>query len=178
MVAEMSDIKDESRLDSVGLKALELMQQVIEKKMRLQELIKAGSINLAKSRYIMGNRNVSVSQLPTEDSVPFWALRKVENSYSNENGIKTPVFTLLVNQPLKKTKSVEANVSEGCTEDTRPSSDPLHWFGVLVPQNMRVAQESFKKAVDLSIEIANLQSHLEALRIEFCALKFEKMKLT
>ncbi|KAK3920842.1 Coiled-coil domain-containing protein 115, partial [Frankliniella fusca] len=177
MVAKACNGQDNDTLDSLGLKALDLMQQVVEKKLKLQELIQTGSINLAKSRYIMGNRNVSSSQLPTEETAPFFALRKVESSYLEDDGTKTPIFTLLINQPLKKTKSTNAPESQDCSEDTRPSPDPLQWFGVLVPQNLRVAQDSFQKAVDISIEIANLQSNLESLRVEFCTLKLEQMKL-
>ncbi|XP_034248958.1 coiled-coil domain-containing protein 115-like [Thrips palmi] len=168
----------EEKLDSLGLRALELMQQVVQQKLKLQEHIKAGSINLAKSRYIMGQRNVSTSQLPTQDSEPFRALRKVQRSVSQENGIDTNVFSSIVNEPPKKQKSEKAGELEECDGDSRTSSDPLHWFGVLVPQNLRLAQSSFKKAVDLSVQIVNLQMQLEALRIEFCSVKLEQMKLT
>lgn len=172
------DRESEGKLDDLGLRALQLMQQVVQEKMKLQEHIKTGSINLAKSRYIMGNRQVSISQLPTEDSEPFRALRKVERSVSQENGINTNVFSPLVNEPLKKQKSDKPSEMEESESGTRTSYDPLHWFGVLVPQNLRIAQDSFKKAVDLSVQIANLQMQLEALRVEFCSIKLEQMKLT
>lgn len=172
------DLSSEGKLDNLGLRALELMQQVVQQKMTLQEHIKAGSINLAKARYIMGNRSVSTSQLPTQDSEPFNALRKVELSLSNENGVETNIFSLLVNEPPKKQKSEKPLELVELKSDTRTSCDPLNWFGVLVPQNLRLAQDSFKRAVDVSVQIANLQMQLEALRVEFCSIKLQQMKLS
>lgn len=175
--AQSSSAGSEARLDDLGVKALELMQQVISHKMKLQEHIKMGSINLAKSRYIMGNRNVSASQLPTEDSMPFDALCRVEHSSSLVDDVETSIFTLNNVEPKTKKKLGKCDELSDCVNDSQPSCDPLHWFGVLVPQNLRMAQTSFKRAIELSAEIASLQAHLESIRIEFCTLKLEQLKL-
>uniref|UniRef100_UPI003AABBA42 coiled-coil domain-containing protein 115 n=1 Tax=Centroberyx gerrardi TaxID=166262 RepID=UPI003AABBA42 len=39
-----------------------------------------------------------------------------------------------------------------------PQQDPLKWFGILVPQSLKQAQSSFKQVIELSAEIATLQS--------------------
>lgn len=174
---DSSTQEDGDMLDILGLKALKLMQDIVKLKMELQEHMKVGSINLAKSRYIMGNRNVSSSQLPTEDSTPFRSLCTVERSTSMRNGIEAPSFVLQVHEPQKKQMAEKKNELQDCINNSCSSNDPLHWFGVLVPQNLRVAQEAFKKAIHLSIEVANLQALLEATRIEFCTLKLGQMNL-
>jgi hypothetical protein len=43
-----------------------------------------------------------------------------------------------------------------------PAKDPLKWFGILVPSSLRDAQRSYNRAIELSLELANLQSLLEA----------------
>lgn len=179
MVSENSSQQDDgARLDILSLKVLQLMQQIVKQKLKLQELIKEGSINLAKSRYIMGNRNVSSSQLPTEDSAPFTAFCKVEQSTINVNGVEAPTFKPVVEAPQKKqNRNKTMDEQQDCSQESRLSSDPLQWFGVLVPQNLRTAQEFFKKAINLSVEIVNLEVQLEALRLEFCTLKLEQIKI-
>ncbi|XP_041801136.1 coiled-coil domain-containing protein 115 isoform X2 [Chelmon rostratus] len=39
-----------------------------------------------------------------------------------------------------------------------PQQDPLKWFGILVPQSLKQAQLSFKQVIELSAEIAALQT--------------------
>ncbi|KAM4611132.1 coiled-coil domain-containing protein 115 [Polymixia lowei] len=42
--------------------------------------------------------------------------------------------------------------------DQNPQQEPLKWFGILVPQSLKQAQSSFKQVIELSAEIATLQS--------------------
>ncbi|KAF1390450.1 hypothetical protein PFLUV_G00058170 [Perca fluviatilis] len=42
--------------------------------------------------------------------------------------------------------------------DQNPQQDPLKWFGILVPQSLKQAQSSFKQVIELSAEIATLQT--------------------
>ncbi|KAM6930073.1 coiled-coil domain-containing protein 115 [Lycodopsis pacificus] len=42
--------------------------------------------------------------------------------------------------------------------DQNPQQDPLKWFGILVPQSLKHAQSSFKQVIELSAEIATLQT--------------------
>ncbi|XP_010745476.2 coiled-coil domain-containing protein 115 [Larimichthys crocea] len=42
--------------------------------------------------------------------------------------------------------------------DQNPQQDPLKWFGILVPQSLKQAQTSFKQVIELSAEIAALQT--------------------
>jgi hypothetical protein len=50
-----------------------------------------------------------------------------------------------------------------CEENGSVSaSDPVKWFGYLVPQNLRHAQRGFHVALELVVQSANIQSELEA----------------
>ena len=43
---------------------------------------------------------------------------------------------------------------------TKSASDPLKWFGFMVPQPLRQAQIDFKKAAGLSVQLANVQYNI------------------
>ena len=45
-------------------------------------------------------------------------------------------------------------------EESTPSKEPIKWFGILVPQSLRQSQSSYQKAIDVSIECANLQNEI------------------
>ncbi|CAJ1085143.1 coiled-coil domain-containing protein 115 [Xyrichtys novacula] len=47
-----------------------------------------------------------------------------------------------------------------------PQQDPLKWFGILVPQSLKQAQSSFKQVIELSAEIATLQTAMLKTRQE------------
>lgn len=55
------------------------------------------------------------------------------------------------------------------------NQDPLKWFGVLVPQTLRLSQKSFQNAIQLAVEMANLQHRL--LTIKSCYQELEKAQV-
>ncbi|XP_076022843.1 vacuolar ATPase assembly protein VMA22 [Genypterus blacodes] len=50
--------------------------------------------------------------------------------------------------------------------EQNPQQDPLKWFGILVPQSLKGAQSAFKQVIELSAEIATLQSAILDTREE------------
>lgn len=38
--------------------------------------------------------------------------------------------------------------------------DPINWFGILVPQTLRSARDCYEKAIELSVESANVRQHI------------------
>ncbi|XP_055788756.1 coiled-coil domain-containing protein 115 isoform X2 [Salvelinus fontinalis] len=57
------------------------------------------------------------------------------------------------NDPWTETEPATSSKPE-----PNPQQDPLKWFGILVPQTLKQAQASFKQVVELSAEMAALQS--------------------
>ncbi|XP_069503673.1 coiled-coil domain-containing protein 115 [Ambystoma mexicanum] len=55
--------------------------------------------------------------------------------------------------------------------------DPLKWFGILVPQSLKHAQNSFRQGVTLASEVAELQSSIEATRTKYQKLLLKKQQL-
>lgn len=55
--------------------------------------------------------------------------------------------------------------------------DPLHWFGLLVPQSLRQSQASFRRAVELSCRAATLQGRLAFWKVQFLRKMKRKREL-
>jgi len=58
-------------------------------------------------------------------------------------------------------KKLEAEDSSGKPASSK--SDPLKWFGFLVPNSLRQSQKCFQKAVEFSVDCANIQSEIDAV---------------
>merc|ERR1712243_191490 len=43
------------------------------------------------------------------------------------------------------------------------TKDPIKWFGVLSPPSLRQSQTSFKSAIELAIDCANIQSEIQGV---------------
>lgn len=174
------------------IRALELMEKHIQCKLKLQEIMKSGCLDLAKARYIMGTHNVSYLQLPTEESAEIEALRTVSVSVETGKNLEHTVFKLCIVNPenvLSEKQKEEGSLrkrkgkdEEKCKEgdDLSPkkcegngiltATDPIKWFGCLVPQNLRHAQKGFHTALEVVVQSTNIQSELEST-----CKKFEKL---
>jgi|ERR1700753_464852 len=87
--------------------------------------------------------------------------RKVVVEEVGENSI--PKFSITSSTVKEKPEKADAAASS----DTQHSSDPIHWFGVLIPQPLRDAQAQFNSLVDISISrILNLTGEMRQLEIE------------
>lgn len=99
------------------------------------------NINLY-SRYAQGPQTVTMSQLPSEDGREFNALKTIKRT---NNEFDAPEFDLELHDVDKETDHVE----------------PINWFGILVPQSLRTAQDRYEKAIELVVESANVEQRLK-----------------
>ena len=123
-------------------------------------------------------------QLPNENWEPFEADKKIKLSQCmrQEIGVKFNYLSLETGETeVDKKEKVETLGSELIhrgqssntkEEETKTASndnqkvvkkDPLKWFGFLVPNSMRQSQRHFSKAIELSVEAANVQSEIRAV---------------
>lgn len=145
MASKESSTADE--LDELCVRVLELMNENIKCKLDLERALKSGCMDLAKTRYILGNTNsVSATKIPTED------ISASSTIVSTNEGEK-------VSFELKK-------------EVTK--LDPLKWFGILVPSNLRQSQAWFSKTLDLSVQSANIGNDLSAVMDQYKTLLQKK----
>ena len=145
--------------------------------------MKSSCLDLAKARYIMGTHNVSYLQLPTKESAEIRALRTVTASVETGKNLEHTVFKLCTVNPenvLSKKQEEEGSLRKRTGKDEEKykerddlspkkcegngfvtATDPIKWFGCLVPQNLRQAQKGFHTALEVVIQSANIQSELE-----------------
>lgn len=126
--------------DKLLIDMLDLIEQSVLCKMNIESTANAGQLLLAKSRYIQGPQTVSKSQLPTENSNDFHAIKTVTR---NEGEI---------------CDELQLNVHK--IDKENGFVDSIRWFGVLVPRSLHLAQERFNRAVELVVESANIQTKL------------------
>ncbi len=122
-------------LDELTMKQVDLVDEQLVLMSKVSSLLTSGFIDLAKSRYISGEKTVSTTQIPGEDSV-------VE-AVTTVNRTSTNRLTVSRNE-------------EG--------SDPIKWFGVLVPSSLRQSQQAFKQVLETAVDIINIRREwLESL---------------
>ena len=154
----------EEELDELALRILELMNQYIVCKVNIENYIKSGCIDLAKARYINGNRSISALQLPTEDATGirakfkvlpaevegkynFHKYQSVDNLCSDEHSLSSSFNSIDLNSTEEKSRKFP--------------NDPLKWFGFLVPQSLRQSKNTFEKCLEIVIENVNVQLELQ-----------------
>lgn len=148
VMSELNLKEIENELDELSVRILELMNDNINTKMNIERTVRSGCLDLAKTRYIMGNTtSVSAMKIPTEDLT---ATSTVISSHEEEEKLSYE----LKRETVQKISSEEKlrNINK----------EPLKWFGVLVPTNLRQAQSWFLKALDISVQSANIVADLNA----------------
>ena len=178
-LTKRQEVNDE--LDSLSYQLLVLSQDLIQVKLQLEEQSKLGFIGLAQSRKLMGGSNsVSHLQIPSEDSTDFIARFKTKKEeqkcYSGDatfdyfslqdSKIDQLVEELDSGLAIHQRKKQDDNEEESNCGNTNKEitlvKDPIKWFGVLVPNSLRQTQVAFVKALELSVECANIQSQIQS----------------
>lgn len=161
---DSTDIEREKLLEN----AIDSAEKILQLRESLNELIENGLLELARVRYSTGNKSVSALQLNMGEVE---ALRTVRSNFEDPNQ-SYPSFELL--QPdstgstakegeVRQRRQAEEPSTEAVeSPPKRPTSpsDPLRWFGVLVPQSLRRSQKCFISALEVVVDVANEQSRL------------------
>ncbi|XP_068588667.1 coiled-coil domain-containing protein 115 [Cebidichthys violaceus] len=94
----------------------------------------------------------------------------IEDIGPQEEGVRRrikPKKDIAEKEASEETSSEKApEVTPVRKSDQNPQQDPLKWFGILVPQSLKHAQSSFKQVIELSAEIATLQTAILNTRQE------------
>ncbi|XP_076175349.1 vacuolar ATPase assembly protein VMA22 [Ptiloglossa arizonensis] len=145
-------------IDENLLRNLELMEEKININIQLENILRDGHIELAKAKYIRGKESISVLQIPDDDE-KVATLFELETKITEETGKIIPNFDL----SLKKLE-----------KDGDKIQDPIKWFGVLVPQSLRIAQKRFQESLYLAIRAANIQAEITSVLEKLKSLYFLK----
>lgn len=141
------------KLDELVIRNFELMEEQMVANLQLEQSLRNGKLELAKTRMLRGKENIGMIQVPIykDDISPLFNL---ETSPPEENSSAFPQFSI----SLKSQSSDENN------------SDPLKWFGILVPQSLKSAQKYFQDATYNAVKIANLKAEHSSLMNEIKTL--------
>lgn len=173
-------------IDVKLLRFMDQLELLEEKRASLNALIEQGWFSISKARYSMGNKQVSSLQYASEiepllcvhtqslDNGEIQFSTNKVNEKSNEDlkpvedigPQETGVRQRKQKKPnVDKKEESERTIPEQLQEIKKvpkcvhsPQQDPLKWFGILVPQSLKQAQSSFKQVIELSAEIASLQT--------------------
>ncbi|XP_037070629.1 coiled-coil domain-containing protein 115-like [Pollicipes pollicipes] len=160
MVKDSSDnTKNEPSVDDTILDIWELVNKILQHQTLLESWMKGGFLNIAKTRYVMGQHAVGVEQLPAGEC-QVSARLLVERCPSDADHVDAqaplPAAFRLREQPADA-----GDVSGG---------EPLRWFSALPPGALRDAQKQFRRALEISCDIATMKVQLAALmaRLDGC----------
>ncbi|CAH2317114.1 Hypothetical predicted protein [Pelobates cultripes] len=182
-------------LDLLTLRLMDQLELLRNKRTSLNQLIEKGWLSLSQSRYSMGNKFVSSLQYK-QDMAPsvvvlescasdgkmafeverasaaaLMATKSVDHRAVEEIGATEP--------KLRHRKGPAETIRPTTTEPRgpAPAQDPLHWFGILVPQSLRQAQTTFREGIQLAAEVASLQSSVDCIQRRYGTLMAQKRKL-
>merc|ERR1739838_757422 len=154
-------------LDGVCIKLLKLVSKIDERKRCLQECLKDGYFLLAKSRQSIGKERLSPTYYANEMKATF----KVD---IGSNGGELSGFKMIDHKNIEKNevKETEEEVKkekkkefvEEVVRNKLDVEDPIFWFGILLPNVLHQAKQRFIDAAQVSCEICNLESELEATK--------------
>ncbi|XP_014211643.1 coiled-coil domain-containing protein 115 [Copidosoma floridanum] len=149
-------------LDNLAIKNLELIEEKVLLTVSLEKSIRQGHINLAKARYIRGKENVGILQIPSKEH-DIKSLFDLETTFRNSEEDKQEKDFPHYDICLKK-----------CGEGEDEPQNPIKWFGVLVPQSLKIAQKHFQDALYVAVRLANLQAELAKTKRQSDSLKVLK----
>ncbi|KAL2722043.1 hypothetical protein V1477_020863 [Vespula maculifrons] len=141
-------------IDKLFLRNLELIEEKVSTNVQMELLLRSGYIELAKARYISGKENVSILQIPVNKE-NISSLFKLESKFIKESEDTIPSFDISLKEENEFGEDIQ---------------NPIKWFGVLVPQNLRTAQKRFQESVYLATKIANIHCELDYIANKLKAL--------
>ncbi|KAI4498580.1 hypothetical protein M0802_006286 [Mischocyttarus mexicanus] len=141
-------------IDKLYLRNLKLIEEKVSTNVQMELLLRSGHIELAKTRYISGKESISILQIPVHmENIS--SLFELESKFIEESDGKIPSFDI----SLRKENESEEDIQ-----------NPIKWFGVLVPRNLRIAQKCFQESVYLAAKVANIHCELDSIANKLKAL--------
>ncbi|XP_034174858.2 vacuolar ATPase assembly protein VMA22 [Osmia lignaria lignaria] len=145
-------------IDENLLRNLELMEEKVKTNVQMENILRDGYIELAKAKYIRGKESISILQVPADDE-KVATLFELETKLTEETGKIIPNFDISLKKADKEGDDIQ---------------DPIKWFGVLVPQSLRIAQKRFQESLYLAVRAANLQAEITSVLDKLQSLYFLK----
>lgn len=137
-------------------------------KIKIEEAMTEGELHISKTRYIMGHKTVSALQLPTGNGTQIDPSLTIEECVDDASMFGNPRLKLNIENFIKP---------EEKTEESKNVLDPVKWFGVLVPRDLRAAQNKFRSSVEWIVDSANIQIRINQTCEKMVQLEHLKKEL-
>lgn len=175
-----------TQLDSVLLEYFDTIEKFYQCQETLAQNLKSGNLHMSRARYIRGAVSISECQI-TEKEMQASVRVHVSDEGEGKNEMG-PTFTLTSESDGANQSSSDATRRRRAdTENENPPpqakdesktacgmKDPLHWFGLLVPQALRYSQKNYKLAIEQCVELTNLQSQIQQIQKKYENLLHKK----
>ncbi|XP_046403635.1 coiled-coil domain-containing protein 115-like isoform X2 [Ischnura elegans] len=188
-------------MDALSLTLLKSMEELVKTKVEMEKNMSEGFILLAKARMLMGKERISMMQVPSDDEqmVARYCICREESSEeilplakrmeaslklnSNNTDAKEKSDNAMqlrrrkgephyeVGEEKEGTRSILSQEPTRLAVVKKSDLKPLKWFGVLVPNELKIAQKAFEKSVSLSVECANIQNKIAVIKEALAAMK-------
>ena len=96
---------------------------------------------------------------------------RLRKNIDKDQGSNKPDITKEFVPEISKAQSTDECKKDS---DNQRIFNPIHLFGVLVPQSLRKAQKDFENTIQLTVKIANLQNELQLLYKSYSSLMEKK----
>jgi len=188
---EGMDCFDEEAIDQelgeLAVDILLLSQELINTKLKLEDLARNGWVEMARARYHLGPNSVSSLQLPTVDQEkPVRAQVKthLDQCIRSDGHVRYNYLSLAIDgqrsstdipdgvRLRKTTDAAKTAVVESSPEDpvdNKKTEDPIRWFAMLPPSPLKQSQGYFRFCIEVVLEAANIQCEIRGVqdRIKF-----------
>ncbi|KAK0090712.1 hypothetical protein PV326_004054 [Microctonus aethiopoides] len=131
------------------------IEEKVKTTIEMECLLKDGHLELAKARYIRGKESVGIYRIPQESQIH--SLFDLETTF-DENKFQSGIVP-------------HFDISLKSKEHDNEIQNPIKWFGVLVPQNLKIAQKKFQESIYLVTKIANISAELETISKQYQNMK-------
>ncbi|KAF2131974.1 hypothetical protein P153DRAFT_182386 [Dothidotthia symphoricarpi CBS 119687] len=161
------------RLDDLLEEYLNTLDEYQKAREQLSKQLSSGYLSLAQANFHNQSTSTRYGQDCYDERMQVIRKITITAPATDQIAFSTSSTQPSPNGPEKETNSPTPEESEKPSPEEskkpspNPASDPLRWFGILVPQALRSAQASFISAVDRSIpDLATLARELRGLEME------------
>eukprot|EP01135_Chromosphaera_perkinsii_P009916 Nk52_evm9s1967 gene=Nk52_evmTU9s1967 len=178
------------KMDAKLIHIAEVYDAMSEEYQSLSRCFKDGHFNLSKARYSMGTTFLSPLQIDEREIIASVTTKRPpgeseklleieETKTLSVVEIRKKLAAHREKEQAKIDKAKESGKEMPPFSDPPPNypRDPLSWFGLLVPRNLREAKTDFRKAAECSVSIANLRSQIDKEIEMYMDLKSQKAQL-
>ncbi|KAI4104346.1 MAG: hypothetical protein L6R37_003343 [Teloschistes peruensis] len=162
-------------LDDLLERYLNLVHQYHAQQQSLTNDLSSGYFSLAQANFSSPNRirygqdfyddRMQASITLNFDSNP----ERSSNPLASQGSGEATVSVSIHQSIPRSTDMRDEKLPDADTENEMeaPATDPLRWFGILVPSTLRASQSSFKKAVAEKVpSLVNISSEMKELEVE------------